>query len=624
MFVLALALLAPLVVTQQPALDARVRFEKLDCGARVCAIQDAALPRASVQLWFRTGAAHDAPDAPGSCAIARMLLEQLPEAAEPIRGVDAIVGGRVLRDACFITIDVPANEAALRAALRSHARRLAPPGDVSADALRAAIAAAAERFDAQSPAQAEELADGAAAPDGEGVALSGRGRLPLDLADWRRVLAAIFPEHGYRNPPGVVCAAVAGREPREFRTYIENWLAPGGATIFVIGDVSPDTVMALAREALSGVAWREAARHAAGAEAPAEEVRAARAIGGGTDWRVVAAWRGPAWGFFDGSAVDLLMARLCNPVDGPLARRLRELGCRARWNRYAWRESGLVALVIDQDGAAKGPAPDDAVVAAALRDAIDEIAKSPGDETQLNRARALVFRDRLDARADPQSRALRLAAHEMVGGDVLLAEWELPQARSASIGDLALGVERLSETRRCIMGWEGGTEPDAREQALRPLQSGAAASMRGSAPVAASQPGGESSAESRPAARRRGAFAVTCIRAPLCDELVRVVVEIPAADAPAPGAAPRAAWDAGRIVDFCSYRGLRIDRREAAGRVRVRVDGPASELATMIDFVAGALLNPAPSGADWTMRIESAAPLEDSWRVVEEALGNGE
>src|SRR4030042_701227 len=68
-------------------------------------------------------------------------------------------------------------------------------------------------------------------------------------------------------------------------------------------------------------------------------LQTSRAVGG----RVT-----PPAGAVENSGIDILMHRLCNPVDGPLYRRLLDAGCLPpRWRHETWREAGLLVLAVD-------------------------------------------------------------------------------------------------------------------------------------------------------------------------------------------------------------------------------------------------------------------------------------
>lgn len=418
------------------------RFEKLDNGLRICIVEDRALPLVHVQLWFRGGSVLDPPDRYGLTHVTRELL--LRRAA--IEGGAVLdVESHTLPDACFLaatilTASIQANPGGEAESERQHR-------DPLERTLRG-LARAVQR----SPVSEEEWQrafDGVAArsaPDAEPAAVTARLRDRL------------FAGHPYRRPPEAVSASIRTLPSTVIDEHIERWFAPAQATLFLSGSVTAEAALALVRRHFGDIPWCDVARRADFESPPVERIRiatddASRETG---RLRFSVAWVTPPLDTPDEAGIHVLVQRLCNAVDGPLRRRIIEMGWTApMWSIDSWQRAGMLRLTTfgpddDAHRATRGE-PAAEAIAAAIDEELIRAATAPPTEVELNRARNLAVLAALRLRETPTARARRAAEHEIVGGDILLIEYELPRVRRLAAGDLMFAAGQLSEARRVTL-----------------------------------------------------------------------------------------------------------------------------------------------------------------------------
>ncbi|HMQ15353.1 MAG TPA: insulinase family protein [Phycisphaerae bacterium] len=591
-----------LLLISQP-LDPPPRFERLPCGLRVCVVEDRGLPLVSVQLWFRAGSVHDAPTRPGMCRLAQILLEQRDDLALRLNAMGARTENRTLRDACGFSAVLPAEQ--LDAALEVEAARLRPLVVDKAPLERAL------RSIAVPPADAADRAD---------------------AADEPAVLARLVPEHPYRVPPGFAAASLAEVTPEDVQEFLERWFAPAGATLFIIGDVETEAALESVKRRFAGIAWREPARRAELPPLEAAQPRALLALpaaepGGGAD--IELHWLTPARSGRRSAALDVLMHHLCNPVDGSLTARFAAAGCGPpRWSRSHWRLGGLLTLSVAAPGqavlqaASETPAEDqppgastpvsaapeqvEPLVLAALAAAAEAVLP----EIALDRARNLAEQTVMEGRGSFADRALALAEAEMVSGDILLHEIEVPRISRLTVADVQEAARRLLA---------GGRIAVRRARASHALES---ADVAGVAPLAVARRPDCLTASERlarlsripvPAIRER-ALPVTTPHVPhsagarlravvariggalrVC---VRVVLDEPP-DATRARLARVAAALArqAELLDYLTYHGLscRVDQKQRDAALVL--EGPEALTPQMLEIAAG-LLADRDGGAD--------------------------
>ena len=580
-----------LLLIASQALDPAPQFERLPNGLQVALVEDHTYPLVSVQLWFAVGSADDPPGTPGLCHVARALLEHREDAALRLRAGGARFESATLRDACYFASLAPAE--LLDYVLEIEARR-GLPAPPTADALDRAVAAAR------------------LAPPGS--ELSGDARVEGPL------LEALLPDRAGRFPPGTVSDSF-DVPPERLDEFLQRRFAPAAATLFVIGDFSPPVVRAQVRARFGAWAWRAAPRRAQPEPLPDDEGHATLSTVGPAGVHI--AWRTPRLGAFDNAALDVLMARLCNPVDGTLCQALTAGGfAPPRWNRAAWRDSG--ALWLASDDPQISPRLD--ALERLLTQAIEQAALDRPDEVAHDRARALVRRRRLLDRAAFRDYAFRLAQAQVVGGDLLLAEFEVPQVARVSVADVQRAAALLQASRRRIVrvevspaAAESATAPRARQ--AQPVRLDPGAALRLLARSATNAPAPQTPRESPGVevhALGRGASARLCRLpgAPIAYVATWAVGEAPSAGGVA------ASWTPSRLMDYLSYRGGELDGAGPPFRTFVSDVEPALAC-QMLELHAAFLAQPggAPMQASPARQTSlSARQLADE--RVDAAVGN--
>jgi predicted Zn-dependent peptidase len=428
------------------------RYERLDNGLRVVAVEDHTLPLVSVQLWYAVGSAQDPPDKSGLCAVTRAILEHRDDAALRLRGAGLRFESRTERDACYFSTLLPSNF--LEYVLKIEAARMEP------------LVASADMFKQGWNAAASQYADN---PDHMLI---------------RHGLAAMFPDHPYQHPPGFVGTSLKDLSPAELSQFVQRWFVPGNATLFVIGDVSTPAVLEQVRRIFGGLEWAEPPQQAEPRPLEPETIRLRLPCEPGiTSAALHVAWRTPPLGHFENAAIDVLMHRLLNPIDGSLFERLRAAGYpydQLVWRHWNARHDGVLWLTLAF--APKGPgspvpggSPSEAQqvldrwmreIEAALAEAETRIP----DEIAHNRARALAERDAWRQRMALPDYAWALAEHEVVAGDLLLAEYSVPRVRQVAVPDVQAAAVMLNRSRRiAIECLPAGADAEATSSSARSL-----------------------------------------------------------------------------------------------------------------------------------------------------------
>jgi hypothetical protein len=455
MLVLALALIGPL-----QAGEPLPRIERLGSGLRVVIAEDHTLPLVSVQLCYRVGSAHDPPGKPGLCSAVRSVLEHRDDAALKLRAPGVRFESQTLRDACYFSSVLPPNF--VEYVLDVEAARMEPL-TISAEMVQKGLNAAASQY----------------AGDPE--------HIPM-----RQVLAAMFPDHPYQHPPGFIAESLKDLSPDEVSEFVERWFVPSNATLFIIGDVSTVRVLEQVRRRFGKLEWAEPPRRAEPRPLEAEMIRLRLPCEPGiTSAALCVAWRTPPLGHFENAAIDVLMHRLLNPIDGSLFEQLRAAGYphdRVVWRRWNARHDGLLWLTLAF--APKGPdspAPGGSLpqgqqvldgwlreIEAALAEAETRIP----DEIAHNRARALAERDVWQQRMALHDHAQALAEHEVVAGDLLLAKYSVPRVRQVAVPEVQAAAVLLNHSRRVVIEYlptdapaeAGLASPRSLPQASKPTE----------------------------------------------------------------------------------------------------------------------------------------------------------
>lgn len=395
---------ALVVLLLMPGLEP-AQSERLDNGLRIVVVEDHALPLVSVQLWFHVGSADDPRGRPGLCHVARTLLERSSDAHERLRAAGLRCEARTLRDASCFAVVLPPDF--LRCVLPLAAEYLSPP-TVTPEGLRAALAAARTSDTPEDP-----------------------------------LLAALFPGHPYDHRPEFVAPGLGDVAPAEVEAFLRRWFVPANATVVIVGDVAPAEALALARRNFGQAPWAEPPRRRAARLPPAERQRISAP---GASRRVEFAWLAPPAGMFESAALDVLLHRLCNPIDGPLARRLASLGWSPPgWRHEVWRDAGVVTLSLarsDEQDAARVEQIEQVV-----RAELEAATRAVPAEIAFNRARALARRDALRRHAAFGERAGRIGWYAVVTGNPQLADAGGEFASAVAVADMQAAARALLGAR---------------------------------------------------------------------------------------------------------------------------------------------------------------------------------
>jgi zinc protease len=430
---------ALLLASWTQPLEPPPRFERLPNGLRVCVVTDPSVPLVGVQLWYRVGSVDDPAHQPGLCHVLRLLLEHRERAALRARAAGLHFESRTLRDACSFETVLPADPNYLAFVLDLEAARMRPL-TVTRETLAEAIDATVRC----SPAVCSARSDG----DADGPVIE------------PRLLSALLPEHPYRHPPGTVAEPVRHASAEQAGEFLARWFVPGNATLLVIGDVQPDEVMEMIRQRFSSLSTVADPTPAAPPRRPERRVpdggfafeRIERGEDSPDSSALRFAWLTPPAASIENAAFDVLMQRLCNPVDGPLYQRLSAAGFGAvRWRRESWREAGVLVLEVQPaphpidggTGEAAAVRPGWAEAGPIIRRELERAAAERPTEIEFNRARNLAAGAVLENRASFAARARRLGEHELIGGDLLLAEFELPRVQRIPVGAMQAAARTL-------------------------------------------------------------------------------------------------------------------------------------------------------------------------------------
>lgn len=373
------------------------RFEELANGLDVWLVPQPGDGRVSVQLWFASGSAHDPPGRPGFVDRLRDALARRVDPA-PLCLAGATFESRTERDAVFFAWS--GSSRLLSAMLAAESRRL-----------RAAALSIADLPPAVphgSPAEPELDA------------------LFFDLPPeaHQALLAAAFPKHPYGHAPSGPPSIAAPPTAEDAQAFASDWLTPAHGTLFIVGDFDAAAALAAARRHFDSPPSAPPPRRAPLPDLLPAESRLS--VNGPP--RLLLAWRAPAAGRYELTALRVLMHRLCNPVDGPLSRQLRTRADRApQWAIAEARDHSLLVLSVTPPAAPGTEAEAESwnmdverTVLAALHDAATD-APTP---VELRRARALVGADLDFAYVDFHQRAVRIGWSEMTAGAIRAAEFE--------------------------------------------------------------------------------------------------------------------------------------------------------------------------------------------------------
>jgi zinc protease len=238
---------------ERPVLrDGAVTRLDLDNGLRVLVHEDHALPRVSVALTLRRGAAVEAPKEAGVASYTFELLERGAGKRDALAFAEAV-------DALGANFGAGADWDSASVSISGLSRDFDALLGFLADAVRK------PRFDPREAqrARAERISAYERAKDD-----------PATLARWH-FARAVYGSHRYGLPVTGTAETLARLDARVAREFHARLFVPNGAILSVTGDVDPDATVAALREHFG--AWPRGAVVAPGV-APPEQVPPARSV----------------------------------------------------------------------------------------------------------------------------------------------------------------------------------------------------------------------------------------------------------------------------------------------------------------------------------------------------------
>ncbi len=410
--------------------DRMPQFHKLSNGLRICAIPRSESRQVEVQTWFRVGSSYDPPTLPGLTDAVRVLLQDAFDRAEQSRPrVTARL--ETQRDAVMLLTPPVAIAESPETGPRNQGQVLA--------ALRIVLLAHAESF--RRPQHSKDAFQKFKPPHDDAVP-----RVESQLLD------AMFPGHPYRFAPNSWGDRRNFSDKDVIAQHYDRWFAPTNATVFVVGPLEPERVFAIAKETLGAIEWRDTPQRAAFDPPPDEACFLPTDLK--IDARLTYCWLTPGRNWLDNFAIDVLFEHLMRAPDGPLRKKLDAARLDdSKWARDDWKHAGIVAL-----GASVGVPPETAQsrndmarqFATIVAEELGNAAQTPLAVESLIWARKRVIQNLLLRRTTSSHRLRRMAEWEMLGGDILLFDWELPRVEHITAADVMMAATALSESRRVV------------------------------------------------------------------------------------------------------------------------------------------------------------------------------
>lgn len=411
------------------------RFDKLSNGLRICIVEEHSQPLVSVQLWFRAGASVDPPTLPGLSHVAlTALVQSTTEPRPPLpTGWNRI--HNTLPDANYIALLAGSAE------------------------LDRCLAWSAAHF------QTLKLTSNQLDVARDAAALIWGGQPEtMDQRKCRLLLAAMFPNHSYCNPPEFVGERLAGAESGTIEEFAARWFAVGNATLFVIGDITPAIALQKIKERFGSIRWIDV-------PAPAEHPfpdnkhRYVQA----PDSAVTFAWLVPPAGHMDRTIA--LVAR--EILRQRLTRQWSSLESSTGASEILSARDGSVIVLEEREPRPHAPVE--------FESRLTQLARNGCLEFELNRARKRIRRHECEAAFGFENWSIQLAESEMVAGDILLASLAPRQAALVGIADVQRAARELNNrTRRVALIPESGDHrpppeaPPVPGSPLRPMRHAAA------------------------------------------------------------------------------------------------------------------------------------------------------
>ncbi|MFN0136670.1 MAG: M16 family metallopeptidase [Phycisphaerae bacterium] len=423
---------AALLIGLVQFLDPPPMVETLDCGLRVVVIEDRTVPLVSVQLLINAGGDIDPPAQPGLMSAAHALLITAADADERLRAYALEPRNTITPDVCgFQTVLPPpllpdvlkieadrldigdgralmaaAREAETQPASRQTTRPVSPQASQAASrptsapsGLAATIRATRQRFTAYTPS----LDDTALARMMAGTPYA---RPATKIGEWL-------------EKPG---ADVAIREA------LTRWVTPGNCVLMIVGDISAPQAIALAREKFARLKWAESPRKP-WPEPPAPE-RIDLTTPGGEGVRM--AFLTGGYASFEHAAIRVVLEH-CFPH--------RDTAPYVSWHAERFRDAGIASLHASN-------ATERDVLAL-----IEEVAESGISAEELLIARGAAAAQMRGELAPFSARSHGFGFAELVGGDAIMASFELPRTQRVSASEVRMAARYLLATRYVVQSY---------------------------------------------------------------------------------------------------------------------------------------------------------------------------
>lgn len=412
-------------------------FHKLDNGLRLWIVEDRSLPLVSVQLWYRAGSSDNPASRAGLTHVIRALLAQRDDAAARAAALGLRFESRTLFDACYFATCLPSEY--LDIGLDLEAARMQPLR-VTAEQFRAGLERATReaRFD---------LTPGSAgAPDApeRDDDLDPQRRARRAALD-QRILATLFPDHPYARPPEFVAAALADAPLDEVHDFARRWFVPGAATLFVIGDVSAPQVLDAVQRKFGDLKWSEPPRRAARDSPDAAFCRIDDGDSTYLAWRLGGVLS-PETAGLEPALYRLSLAndairpfRALAPSDFRLCRMSEACVLTLRVSNVRAPAGADAAALARAEG------PERVADASTMRRAIEDAIGTLPAEVDWNLARRRAALPHDAAASSFVERSWRAAWSEIVGWDILLADFERRQFARLPVSESALALVALAD-----------------------------------------------------------------------------------------------------------------------------------------------------------------------------------
>ncbi len=419
----------------QTRLEQRTRWEELPNGVRVVVVEDHTLPLVSIQVGYAVGWRDEPAEAAGICR--QLLLSVGADLAslKPEPRLDEPIETEAASDTSRIATVVPAQH--FEPTLRWLAARLDLESTLTA--LRQLRDSSTGRHAAYTVAQFDPLL-------------------------WRLVTP---------TPPAPASAPTSAPDSAAISfdaalAFARAHFSPANATLFVIGDVSAPRALELATALFGGMSSTPRPVRALRDLPPDEHIRLAPPTGPylrafELGWTIPPA----AWAEF--AATEVLFERLFNRPEGELSEALRAAGVWADWRFESFRDLSVARVAIwplppppgwQPGSAGWGPSQAD-TFEQLVRSGLERIAAEPVDQVDHRRAVRWVERSVRERAARFGEYALHLAKREMVDGNLLLADFDLPRYRHVPAAEVRrAAVELLAG--RSVSRLPGPHEPLSR------------------------------------------------------------------------------------------------------------------------------------------------------------------